>query len=595
MRNVVQQETGAIRKKWTNRLPIALIYANSYPVAASNLGFQIVYSLLNSREDVVCERFVYPTANEPFVSLESGHRLQDFPIVFGSVSFEEDYPRITALLAAGRIPPLHGQRSEKIAPGDPLVLLGGVAVSMNPEPLAPFSDIMFIGEAEAMLDRVVDHLLLYRQFRRTVLTAEMAGSMQGIYAPGHYTFSYDALGQVVRVTRDADVPERIEKVVQKQAEIAGHSTVLSPRAELDMYMVELGRGCSRGCRFCTAGFIYRAPRLWQSDSILKALADRPVGVDTVGLVGMEMAPEHTLNRIADFLAGNQCRLSFSSLRADHITQQIIDVLAHSGLKSVAIAPDGASERLRTVINKGLKTWDLRSAAVRLCEAGLFHLKLYIMIGLPTETLTDLEELVELIHLIREDMLGIGKSRGRLTEISLSVNSFVPKPWTPFQYASYGGLDPGEARGPAAAAKATTALKGKIKYLRKALTKLPNVQLKTDHPGRVYQQAVLARADRRMAQPLLDIGMGKHSYKQAVRKHGIQDWQYAVRPRTREEFLCWEIIDHGIHSAYLWKEYEKSMAGKSTPPCRPAYCRSCGVCAGDPEAFKPSNSISPEKS
>ena len=177
-------------------------------------------------------------------------------------------------------------------------------------------------------------------------------------------------GRVEKVTSAAELPERVRKVRQRQPAIAGHSTLLSSEAELGMYMVELGRGCSRGCRFCAAGYIYRAPRLWEGDSILKALEARPEGVDTVGLLGMEMTPEKTLNRIAEFLSLHQCRLSFSSLRADHISDQILDVLAHSGLKSVAIAPDGASERLRTVINKGLRTRDLRSAAVRLCEAGI---------------------------------------------------------------------------------------------------------------------------------------------------------------------------------------------------------------------------------
>ncbi|WP_051309082.1 radical SAM protein [Desulfogranum japonicum] len=594
LRKAVLQETGTVHKKWTNRLPIALIYANAYPVAASNLGLQIVYTLLNRRDDVVCERFVYPSAHEPLVSLESGRPLQDFPIVCGSISFEEDYPRMAALLAAGRIPPFHHQRGSRIAPGDPLVILGGVAVFMNPEPLAPFADLMVIGEAEDIINPLVDHLQRYRMESRATLTSRVAAGMDGIYAPSHYSIHYNHMGQVERVTPANDVPQRVKKVVQKHPAIAGHSTILSREAELGMYMVELGRGCSRGCRFCAAGYIYRAPRLWQADSILKALEDRPEGVDTVGLLGMEMTPEGTLDQIADFLSLHQCRLSFSSLRADHISPRILDVLAHSKLKSVAIAPDGASERLRTVINKGLRTEDLRSAASRLCEAGIYNLKLYIMIGLPTETADDLDELVELIQNIHGDLLAIGKARGRLTEITLSVNSFVPKPWTAFQYASFGGLEPEVAQDLHAVEKAILALKGKIKYLRRALSKLANVRIKTDHPERVYQQAVFARADRRIAPILLDLGMGKYSFKQAVRRNIVEDWQYAIRPRTKDELLCWEIIDHGIHSAYLWKEYEKSMAGKSTPPCRPSHCRRCGVCQEGTSQFAKSDSFGTEK-
>jgi radical SAM superfamily enzyme YgiQ (UPF0313 family) len=229
---------------------------------------------------------------------------------------------------------------------------------------------------------------------------------------------------------------------------AAHSTLLSPEAELGMYMVELGRGCSRGCRFCAAGYIYRPPRLWSREAVLAGLSDRPPQMDRIGLLGMEMASAETVDGIGAYLHDHGCSLSFSSLRADRISEQTLALLAASQLKSVAIAADGCSERLRTLINKGLGEDDLLQAAERLIGAGIFHLKLYVMIGLPTENQEDLEELIRLVNRLQARILPIGRQRGRVALLTLSINCFVPKPWTPFQYCAFGGLNEKEAGQPA---------------------------------------------------------------------------------------------------------------------------------------------------
>lgn len=582
MSDFLATERGTVRKKWKGRIAVALLYPNTYPVAVSNLGFQLVYTLLNRMDSVVCERFVYPERSQPLRSLESSRPLTDFPLVFGSISFEHDYPRLAAMLAVDGIAPFAADRGPRIRPGSPLVVLGGVGVFLNPEPLAGFADLMVIGEAEPLLTPLIELLSGFAHTDRPTLLYRIATTLPGCYLPSATTFSYGEHGEVVEIKVAPGLPRRVAKVIASAPECAAHSTLLSPEAELGMYMVELGRGCSRGCRFCAAGYIYRPPRLWSGDAVLKGLADRPASLDRIGLLGMEMADEGTLDQIAAYLEEHQCALSFSSLRADRISAGTLSLLAASNLKSVAIAADGCSERLRRVINKGLSEEDLLSAAQRLVAAGIFHLKLYVMIGLPTETREDLDELICLVDRLQTRILPLGRARGRVSELTLSINCFVPKPWTPFQFVSFGGLSPQEAAEPTSA-RALVALKEKIRYLRKQLAAKANVRLKFDHPEQALQQAVYSRADRRIGPALLDIGSGRYSFKQALNRHGLNPWQVAIRPRRQNEPLCWEVVDHGIRSGYLWEELEKAMRGATTPPCAPAVCRRCGVCQEDPLA------------
>jgi radical SAM superfamily enzyme YgiQ (UPF0313 family) len=306
------------------------------------------------------------------------------------------------------------------------------------------------------------------------------------------------------------------------------------------------------------------------------LEARPAGVDRIGLLGMEMVAPETVDRIAAHLAASGCSLSFSSLRADRITDQTLALLAASGLKSVAIAADGSSARLRRLINKGLGEPELLDAAERLVAAGIFHLKLYVMIGLPTETTGDLDELIILVDRLQARILPIGRARGRVSELTLSINCFVPKPWTPFQYCSFGSLED-LSPGKQGTAHALSTLKKKISYLRGKLSSRANLRLKFDHPDHALQQAVYSRADRRIGPALLDIGTGRAPFARALARHGLDAGQYAIRPRHQEELLCWEVVDHGILPGYLWQEYDRALRGATTRPCEPAVCRRCGVC------------------
>ncbi|KPK00192.1 MAG: hypothetical protein AMJ60_02280 [Desulfobacterales bacterium SG8_35] len=568
-------EQGAIRKKWKNRLPIALIYPNTYGLGMSNLGFQLVYQLLNQNDAVVAERVFLPEPGTKPLSLESGRPLADFPLLFFSVSFEQDYQHLILLLEMSGIPPLASERtgknqalSSKAAGGQPLVVAGGVATFMNPEPLAPFIDLFIVGEAEPILPPVLAHLLKGINGKdKMALLHEIVADLSGCYVPALYQVKYDADGVFQSNTPKegyAGVPQRIKKVIMDApGDVAGHSTILTPLAEFsNLFMTELGRGCSRGCRFCAAGFIYRPPRLWKAQSIIDAIDSRPENSSRVGLLGMEMARADDIARIADYLASQSCSLSFSSLRADIINSSLLELLGSSNLKSAAIAPDGGSERLRQVINKGITENDVLTAAEILVRKGIRNLKLYFMVGLPTEAQPDLDEMISLIMKVKKKILTVGRARGRLSTLTLSINCFIPKPWTPFQFHPM---------------EKVASLKQKLKLVRKKIGGEPNIRIKTESPEKAFYQGVLSRGDRRVGHALLSMVRDNCTWKQAFIKQNIHPDDYALRRRGATEPFPWEIIDHGIGRKYLWSEYRKALEGKPTIPCDTSRCKRCGVC------------------
>lgn len=564
------RERGGVRKKWKDKLPIALVFPNRYRLGMSNLGFQLVYAQLNNDPDIVCERVFLPEddAEQP-LSVESGRPLRDFPLIFCSLSFEDDYPNLLRILVAGAVAPLaeeRGRQSDHIQAGAPLIVAGGVATFINPEPLATFVDLFVLGEAEVALPPVLAALKMgVADAGRRTLLSQMAATVPGCYVPSLYTPRYDDNGNFLSFQIAEGAPPRVLKLTAHRRETAGHSELLSPDAEFsDLYLTELGRGCSRGCRFCAAGFVYRPPRLWSADAIVRALEERPRKVDRIGLLGMEMARADDLAVLAGYLLEEACSLSFSSLRADVIGPRLVELLGKSGLKSAAIAPDGGSERLRRVINKGITEPELLTAAQALAEIGVTNLKLYYMIGLPTESNDDLDEMVDLTLRIRERVMAVGRRKGYLGTLTLSVNCFVPKPWTPFQYYPFAQV---------------AVLKKRLQYLRKALARKANIRIIADHPDRALFQATLARGDRRLGAPLLAFATRGGNWRQVMKQQGLRVEDYAQRERRPDESFPWEVVEHGIDRNYLWREYQKALEAKLTVPCDTSRCKRCGVCDG----------------
>nr|WP_240191607.1 radical SAM protein [Desulfoprunum benzoelyticum] len=560
-----------------------MVYPNTYQVGMSSLGFQLVYSLLNEEEAVVCERFFLPSPGKPLRSIESDRPLNHFSLVFISISFEHDYRHLVEMLLAAGIEPWAEKRNPAISADSPLLVCGGVVAFMNPEPIAPFVDLFVVGEAEPVLPQLMRAIVagLSGSGSRRDLLWSINRDLPGCYAPMLYPPRYDERGQFAGYDHPAGLPPRITKTSLSSCAVAGHSQLLTPEAEFaDLYLTELGRGCSRGCRFCTAGFVYRPPRLWDMAAVIKGLEARDASVSRIGLLGMEMADPDGLDRIADHIGLNGCALSFSSLRADRISQPLLELLGKSGLKSVAIAPDGSSERLRRVINKNISEDDLLQAAVKLVAAGLFKLKLYLMIGLPTETDADLREFLLLVARIKEAIDPIGRARGRLCEIRISVNCFAPKPWTPFQYHPFGmsaALPPG-AHGDLL--QVVAELRRRQELLRSGITGLANVHLTHDRPEQVLFQALLAKGDRRLAAVLLDMVAHRLPWKKAMARQQLDVERFVICGHDENSVFPWDILDHGISRGYLWQEYQRAFAEKTTVPCDTAVCRRCGVCHGN---------------
>jgi len=545
----------------------------------SSLGFQLVYALLNKQQTHVCERFFLPEQGQNLLSLESGRELTQFPLIFISVSFEHDYLHVVEILTRAGISPLAKDRDPRISGLAPLVVCGGVATFMNPEPLAPFVDLFLIGEAEPVLAGVTDYLVSkFTAEKRLDILYEVSRKYDGCYAPALYATEYDKSGRLSGHSAPPGLPPRIKKVYLEQCTRAAHSQILSPLAEFsDLFLTELGRGCSRGCRFCAAGFIYRPPRLWDADAVVAGIEERTKDTNRVGLLGMEMADTAELDTLSDYLGESGCALSFSSLRADKLSKSLLDLLTRSNLKSVAIAPDGCSERLRMVINKGLDEKDIINAAEQLVTAGIYRLKLYLMIGLPSETQEDLDEALQLVGKIKAKIDPIGRLRGRLCDIVISINCFAPKPWTPFQFHAF-GVSEQLARGQHKSRQGVVAILNKrLKYLKNGFRKYANVQVNHDKPDKVLFQAVLSRGDRKLADVLLDMAVSGAPWKQAMKRNGLTAEQYAICGYGESDYFPWLIIDHSIKQSYLWHEYQKAFSGRRSSPCDTEKCRICGVC------------------
>jgi len=558
----LESETGTIRKSWHQKISIALVYPNRYHVGMSSLGYQTLYDLLNGLDHVVCERAFLPDGKgsqtvQP-VTIESGRPITDADIIAFSISFENDYPHLLTILDQAGIPLRSAARSAR----HPLVIAGGVACFLNPEPIAPFIDCFLLGEAEGILPR------FFQVFEpgsdKQELLKNLACRVPGAYVPAFYQARYHADGTLATFEPLEDVPSKIERVYLKDLDqISTSSAVLTPHTTFDRtFLIEVGRGCPHGCRFCSAGFIYRPPR-FRPMARLKQSIDRGARLtDRIGLVGAAVSDLPEIEELCGQFNDQNIRISFSSLRADRLTPGLLSILKKSNVKTATIAPEVGSERMRRVINKGITEKDVLTAATRLVENGIPNLKLYFMIGLPGETGADIDAIIKLAKQIKHGFLTSSRARKHIGTITLSLNSFVPKPATPFQWAA---MD--EVR----------TLKQKIKKIKNELKKVANLRINSDIPRWAYIQAMFSRGDRRVADVLLMAHASKGNWAQTLKTTPVNADFYVLRERDPDEKFPWDFIDHGIKKSYLRQEYQRAKQELTTPDCQVETCRMCGVC------------------
>ena len=556
-RQTLAKEVGYVTKPHGDRLRVALAFPNTYWVGMSNLGFQTVYRLFNAEPDIVCERFFLPpkqelaalsAANAPLLTLESQTPVADFDIVAFSVSFEWDYVNVLTLLRLAGIPAYASERTER----HPLIVIGGAVTFVNPEPLAPFADVIAAGEGEALIPGL-RRAIAESSDRADLLTR--VASERGFYVPSLYDPEYAADGTLTGYTvrRGVEAPLPVRKAALKTTEAVDPpaTTIFTPDTEFgSRFLVEVVRGCANLCRFCWAGYNYLPVRAFPADRILQLAEEARRYSQRAGLVSIALCDHPEIERILSRLLELGYAISPASLRLDDLTPAIVQMLRQSGERSITIAPETGSDRLRRVINKTVTNDEILESAELIFANGIESLKLYYMIGLPTETDEDLVAIRDLTLQLRERMLKHAKPRGRVGSITGSVNPLIPKPGTAYQWLAM--EDP-------------SITDRKIKRLRSLMAGIDNVYFNIKSERHSYYQALLSLGDRRVAPAIAAAERNGQNWRAAVAEVGIDGDFYIFRDRTKDAVLPWDVIDGGMKRPFFEAEFAKSLRAEWTLP------------------------------
>jgi radical SAM superfamily enzyme YgiQ (UPF0313 family) len=556
-RQLLSKEVGYVRKPHGGKLRVALAFPNTYFVGMSNLGFQTVYKLFNAEADIVCERVFLPpkselaaqlAAREPLVTLESQTPVSEFDVFAFSVSFEWDYTNVLSLLRLAGIPVRPEQRTHH----HPMVLIGGAVTFVNPEPLAPFADVIAAGEGEALIPA------LLRGFQaasdRDDLLRRLAGE-RGFYVPSFYDINYAADGTIEAfIPREGTgAPPIVKKAALKTTEAVDPpaTTIFTPETEFgSRFLVEVVRGCANLCRFCWAGYNYLPVRAFPKDRILELAARAKPHSDKAGLVSIALCDHPEIEEILTRLVDMGYSISPASLRLDDLTPTILRLLRASGEKTITIAPETGSDRLRRVINKTVTNDEILAAAEMIFASGMENLKLYFMIGLPTETDDDLVAIRDLTLQLREIMLRHARGRGQIGRIVGSVNPLVPKPGTAYQWLPM---------------EADASIDAKIKRLRTLLAGVDNVYFNIKSERHSFYQALLSLGDRRVAPAIEAAERNGGNWRAAVAEAGVDADFFVFRDRSRDAVLPWDIIDGGMKQQFFRSEFDKALQAEWTLP------------------------------
>jgi radical SAM superfamily enzyme YgiQ (UPF0313 family) len=552
MRERLAGETGTIRKDWGGRIPVGLVFPNTYYIGMSSLGFQTIYRLFNEAPDVVCERAFLPDSDGQFemphnraevepLTLESGRSLGDFSVVAFSISYELDYFHMVQILQAAGIPLYARDRDDS----DPIVIAGGACIIDNPEPIADFLDIAFIGEGEVQVPAFIDVLREHLEHgREAVLKA--AATHQGLYVPAFYDVEYHADGMFAGITPNAahPAPEQALPVhkhrVRNLAEFQTASVILTQNTEFgNSYLLETGRGCARGCRFCLASYGFMPQRERKLEDLIEQARYGLQYRDKIGLMGPSVSDYHAIDELVTAIREIGGKVSLASMRADSISPAILNALIGGGARTITFAPEGGSQRMRDVINKNLNEDQILACAELIGRMGGQAIKLYYMCGLPGETDEDVQGIIDLTLKVK-DRLNKYAPGG---EVQGSVTPHVPKSHTPFQWAEMYPL---------------ATIEGRVERLRKAL-RAKGVVFQIDSPKWLRVQGVLARGDRRLSTVLAAMeGISHADWKQAMSAAGLTEEFYA-RPRPLEELFPWAHIEEGVTARALGIQWQRATS------------------------------------
>ncbi|MCR4431461.1 MAG: TIGR03960 family B12-binding radical SAM protein [Tepidanaerobacteraceae bacterium] len=568
------------------KVHIALAFPDIYEVGMSHLGIKILYHMLNEQEDVYAERVFAPWVDFeelmrknkiPLFSLESRTPLKQFDFLGFTLQYEMSYTNIINMLELSGIPIFAKDRSD----GHPIVIAGGPC-AYNPEPLADIIDFFVIGEAEEAIFDIID---TYRNFKKEGMDRkkflEQVACIPGVYVPSLYDVSYNDDGTIYKIIpKKCGIPHRVQKQVIRNLDEAYYPTkFIVPYLNIvhDRAMLEIFRGCTRGCRFCQAGMIYRPVREKSVGRLTKLAKNiiEQTGYGEISLASLSTSDYSSLKELTEILTDEfrSCNvgLSLPSLRIDAFSIQLARKVQEIKKSGLTFAPEAGTQRLRDVINKGVTEKDLMSSARDAFLCGWNSVKLYFMIGLPTETDEDIEGIAKLAMGV-VDVYRSVKGSARGLRVAVSTSTFVPKPFTPFQWESQISLSEIERR----------------QKLLKTLLKSKNISYSW-HDGRLsFLEAVFSRGDRKLGKVLM-LAHGKgckfdgwndifsfEKWLSAFKDAGISPEFYANRERKTDEIFPWEIIDAGIDREYLLKEREKSKKGITTPDCRFNRCHACGI-------------------
>jgi len=556
---LLAKEVGYVRKPHGGKLRVALAFPNTYFVGMSNLGFQTVYTLFNAQDDIVCERVFLPPKTElaeqlasraPLVTLESQTEVSEFDVLAFSVSFEWDYTNVLTLLRLAGLP----LRAEERTHRHPLVMVGGAVTFVNPEPLALFADVIAAGEGEALIPS------LLRGFQSASDRADLLRRLaaeRGFYVPAFYDVRYADDGRIAAYVPKpgTGAPPVVRKAALRTTEAVDPpaTTIFTPDTEFgSRFLVEVVRGCANLCRFCWAGYNYLPVRAFPKDRILQLAERARPHASRVGLVSIALCDHPEIEEILTRLSGMGYSISPASLRLDDLTPTIVRLLRESGERTLTIAPETGSDRLRRVINKTITNDEILASAETIFGSGIENLKLYFMIGLPTETEEDLVAIRDLTVQLRNIMMAHSRGRGQLGRIVGSVNPLVPKPATAYQWLPM---------------ENDTSIERKIRRMRTLMAGIDNVYFNIKSERHSFYQALLSLGDRRVAPAIEAAERNGGNWRAAVAETGVDADFFVFRDRTDDAVLPWDIIDGGMKKEFFHAEFDKALREEWTLPAK----------------------------